>query len=709
METETVMTLDAHGMSATYSPEDNKLRLYTVARLDKETYTRARALGFIYAPKQQLFVAPAWKPSREDFLLELCGEIGDEDTTLVDRAEQRADRFEDYSSKRAQDAESARKRVDQIAERFHGGQPILVGHHSERGARKDKERIENGMRKAIRMWETSEYWTHRAAGAIRAAKYKELPGVRARRIKGLEAEERKMQKQAQAAAAMLLAWTEKPVDNARALVLADSGKAPMGVWSDLHAGKITADEAREKATASANRVIAWAERWLNHLGNRLAYERAMMAETGGTAADKTNPEVGGACKCWASHRGGWSYIMKVNAVTVTVLDNWGNGGQNFTRAIPFDKLSAVMSAAQVEELRSSRSLAEFDDKTGFLVCAAGSAPESVGPAALAKSTVKPLLNYPGVVCYWTSWGGGQYPEGVEAVHMTKAEYDALPKSSREIRPAKDNPEAKHNTHRVRVFTRIIEGRYTLAPVFLTDSKQHPHPAAAATPPPAEIPQATTSTPKTVSAEGVSNVEARTMTVQPEPCTASTRTDPGAVFAAMKQTLKEGVQVVCAPQLFPTPPALAARMVELAEIEPGHRVLEPSAGTGNLLKAIPAHAFKVAVEVNGTLAQNLNWIGAAGEFGLTIVNRDFMEAENLGSFDRVVMNPPFEKAQDIEHIRRALALLKPGGRLVAICANGPRQNAALRPLVEEQGGTWETLPPDTFRGTSVRAVLLVLVA
>jgi hypothetical protein len=37
-----------------------------------------------------------WTPEREDLLIELCGEIADEDTSLVERAEERADRFVDY-------------------------------------------------------------------------------------------------------------------------------------------------------------------------------------------------------------------------------------------------------------------------------------------------------------------------------------------------------------------------------------------------------------------------------------------------------------------------------------------------------------------------------------------------------------------------------------------------------------------------------------
>ena len=74
--------------TATYSPEDNKLRLYASARLDAETYGRVKAAGFIWAPKQDLFVAPMWTPSREDLLIELAGEIEDEDRSLVDRAEE---------------------------------------------------------------------------------------------------------------------------------------------------------------------------------------------------------------------------------------------------------------------------------------------------------------------------------------------------------------------------------------------------------------------------------------------------------------------------------------------------------------------------------------------------------------------------------------------------------------------------------------------
>lgn len=64
-----------------------------------------KAEGFKVTPKQDLFVAPMWTPSREDLLLELCGEIDDEDTSPVNRAEECSERYSEYSDNRAEDAD----------------------------------------------------------------------------------------------------------------------------------------------------------------------------------------------------------------------------------------------------------------------------------------------------------------------------------------------------------------------------------------------------------------------------------------------------------------------------------------------------------------------------------------------------------------------------------------------------------------------------
>jgi hypothetical protein len=198
--------MEAKDFTATYSPDDNKLRLYPAYRLDSDLYVRVKAAGFKWAPKQQLFVAPAWSPSREDLLIELCGEIEDEDKSLVDRAETRAERFQDYSANRRNDAAQAHNAVAAIADNIPLGQPILVGHHSEKRARRDAEKIQNGMRKAVKLWDQSRYWSARAAGAIGHAKYLERPDVRARRIKKLEAEKRKAEKEKQHLEQLLEFW-----------------------------------------------------------------------------------------------------------------------------------------------------------------------------------------------------------------------------------------------------------------------------------------------------------------------------------------------------------------------------------------------------------------------------------------------------------------------------------------------------------------------
>ena len=188
------------------------------------------------------------------------------------------------------------------------------------------------------------------------------------------------------------------------------------------------------------------------------------------------------------------------------------------------------------------------------------------------------------------------------------------------------------------------------------------------------------------------------------------------FDGIKAALKAGVQAVAVPQLFPTPKHLAERMVQLADIQPPHRILEPSAGTGALLSAMRVADWKrvenstgqvVAVEINPNLASAL----ATHFSGVDVRCADFLQCNgDLGSgFDRILMNPPFSRGDDVKHISHAIHFLRPGGRLVAICASGPRQQEALRPIVEQYGGTWEVLPEGTFaeQGTGVNTVLLSL--
>ena len=61
-----------------------------------------------------------------------------------ERREARAERLAARAVKRREDAEATSARARQMQDRIPFGQPILVGHHSERGHRRDLERI-NGL------------------------------------------------------------------------------------------------------------------------------------------------------------------------------------------------------------------------------------------------------------------------------------------------------------------------------------------------------------------------------------------------------------------------------------------------------------------------------------------------------------------------------------------------------------------------------------
>lgn len=598
--------------TATYSPEDNKLRLYPFARLDDADYQRIKAKGFRWAPQQKLFFKARWTPGAFDLLTRLCGEVGDEDTSFTERAEERASRFDGYRENRTSDAESAREAVSRIADNIPLGQPILIGHHSEKRARRDKDRIDNGMRKAVKMWETAEYWKGRAAGVLRHATYKERPEVRARRIKTIETDKRRCEKNNKESAFWLNAWTvtlnddskwkskedgTKPTMHERAVFLANRCRM-IAAWDPIDATKVwrayevlqpdgerykacpsmTPEQLQDVARETYPPAIAYNDRWIEHFDLRLAYERALLEEAGASSLLDPKP----------------------------------------------------------------------------------------------RAEQPPLLNYrapAGTITVRNRYHRGETIT-YQQVDMTKAEYAAINVDYKGTSPSLDK------SHRIRTAMHRQSGMRLVA-VFLTDSKAHEIPAAAPAPeyPDASIPD------------------------RPAPRQArAVVSDPRAEqFKELKDQLKGGgVKVVVAPQLFPTPATLAARMVEIAQIKPGHRVLEPSSGTLRLVSAVrnaEPDARIVHVEIDRALCISS---GA--------INRDFMECtpeEMGGLFDVILMNPPFVDGQDMAHVMHAWQFLKPGGVLVAIMGEGAffrqdRKATEFRRWLDGVGGTSEQLSPDTFK-------------
>lgn len=175
--------------------------------------------------------------------------------------------------------------------------------------------------------------------------------------------------------------------------------------------------------------------------------------------------------------------------------------------------------------------------------------------------------------------------------------------------------------------------------------------------------------------------------------------------------------------FPTPPGLAARLVELAVLDPGDHVLEPSAGAGAIVEAILDSATDVdvvAVEVDEGRSGALLRLAArdSTDERLTVVQADFLawaRKPTVTGYEHVIMNPPFDKSgTEMAHVYAAYELLRPGGRLVSVLPQGilqrsDKKRASFRAWVDQLGGTIEELPEGSFTGsgTGVRTCVLVV--
>lgn len=165
------------------------------------------------------------------------------------------------------------------------------------------------------------------------------------------------------------------------------------------------------------------------------------------------------------------------------------------------------------------------------------------------------------------------------------------------------------------------------------------------------------------------------------------------------------------QAFYTPASLAAHVVELAEVS-GKSVLEPSAGEGALVKECLAQGALgvAALEMNPEAVETLRRLEEDGRVAVDC--GDFLKCNDGVVFDRVVMNPPFTKGQDIKHVLHALKFLKPGGRLVAIMSPMVTASAKFSAGILAAGcypARWEKVPEGTFKesGTNLRTVIATI--
>lgn len=183
---------------------------------------------------------------------------------------------------------------------------------------------------------------------------------------------------------------------------------------------------------------------------------------------------------------------------------------------------------------------------------------------------------------------------------------------------------------------------------------------------------------------------------------------------LNEALKK-VHAMNIPGFFPTPDDVIDQMIEYACIEDHHSILEPSAGIGSIVDRIKFNGFNCdisCIEQQYSLCEILK----LKEYKASCI--DILSITNATGnlVDRILMNPPFEKGQDIDHVMHCWSnFLKDGGRLVSIMSAGVKSNTntkyvQFRDWVNLHGGEFIDLGQafkKAFNSTGTSVIMLIL--
>lgn len=119
------------------------------------------------------------------------------------------------------------------------------------------------------------------------------------------------------------------------------------------------------------------------------------------------------------------------------------------------------------------------------------------------------------------------------------------------------------------------------------------------------------------------------------------------------------------QAYFTPSEISKKMQQSAHICDKDIVLDPSAGTGNLVNGLNVPKENIfLVEPNPEFCEFLRRSGY-----VNVIQSTFEEALDKkvlpNNISKILMNPPFSKQSDLKHILLAYQLLNKGGTLVSI--------------------------------------------
>lgn len=187
-------------------------------------------------------------------------------------------------------------------------------------------------------------------------------------------------------------------------------------------------------------------------------------------------------------------------------------------------------------------------------------------------------------------------------------------------------------------------------------------------------------------------------------------NPERVFSILKEGKRCNLQQEY--QFFETPAEVADWLVMLAGgIHENDTVLEPSAGRGALIKAIHRACPSVTVECYELMPENREFLHSLDN--VIILDEDFTK-DSVGSYTKIIANPPFSNNQDIEHVRIMYKLLEKGGTLAAITSShwkiaSEKKCVDFRNWLEEVHGEVFEIGAGEFKesGTSISTMAVVI--
>nr|WP_202446868.1 DUF3560 domain-containing protein [Streptomyces sp. SID5468] len=234
----------------------------------------------------------------------------------VARSAARAERFQGYAGNAADRSAAAHATARRIADGIPLGQPILLGHHSQRRAERDRDRIWSNTEKGVKEADKAEYLARRAAASASYEEFRKNPGVTLRRIAKLEADLRRVHRQ------------------------------------------IAAETQHGDGSEKASAWVAELNRRKAELEEEIAYWRQVIAE-----AEADGFKVWGKADFakgdFVEYRGTWYEVLRVNARSVTIphihngigraVVRKGDGHLDWTWTAPYDGVTGRKSAEEMQQ------------------------------------------------------------------------------------------------------------------------------------------------------------------------------------------------------------------------------------------------------------------------------------------------------------------------------------------------------------------------